>query len=74
MQGESSVIHTDLGGAVLTMHLLERLEKILPKMVHPLIVPSELILDRFPGNELRPSGGDAVKALRQPGINIEGHG
>ena len=46
----------------------------LAELEHCTIVPAELVPERHPGDALRPAGVDAVEALGEPGVDVEGHG
>ena len=43
------------------------------EIIHSAIVGAELFLEGNPGDEGRPAGVDAMKALRQPGEEVQRH-
>ena len=66
-------VHVDLGGRIDHMDLPQRFHEDRPEFPQPLVVRPELRFEHRPGDELAVWFGNAVQALRQPGIDIEGH-
>jgi hypothetical protein len=74
MQGQPAVVYANTGLRVLAMHLRKNRYEFFSEFADAFVSVSELIPDGRPRNKLRLADRDTVKALCQPGINIEPHG
>ena len=73
MSGHTLVIEVNAGGLVAAEHLGKGVAEFAFKIEHLPIVRAELFLQGCPRNEGGFSRVYAVKPLRQPGVNVEGH-
>src|SRR3954454_22172250 len=64
----------DVGARIDREHLPEHPLELLAEVVHPVVLATELALDRRPGYPLRPALGDAVEALGEPRIEVQAEG
>src|SRR5262245_28345161 len=70
---EAAIVGRHSGSRVRRGDMVQGLQELAAEVADAGEALPELFVHGLPGNELRPSRGDAMQALGQPGVSVERH-